>query len=360
MIIVSIIGYIEKYPDTSFNSKINVISIEEPETFMHPQMQELFIKNIEGAIKLLLKDNDKNVNFQLLITTHSSHILNSKIDSDNGFDNICYLKEKVLTTSATNLSNESIIKNGIKDNWKEFVFIKKNIKYKVSELFFCDAAIFVEGYAEENLLPYYIETRTKLNKNYIAIFSINGAYAHLYTKLIEVLKVPVLIVTDLDIKRTDSEGTNNITNISKRETTNSTLKILFDNKLISKFYSKKRLIDIHNIYIAFQKKDNGVYPSSFEEAMILANYDNKILNKTLEQTRPSYYKSLFKKETSDDYHLNITNSYSWQLELANSKGNFSSNLLFNILNADDGDEIPKLPKYIADGLSWLEKELKVK
>ena len=36
----------ERYPDSSFNSKINLISIEEPETFMHPQMQELFIKNI--------------------------------------------------------------------------------------------------------------------------------------------------------------------------------------------------------------------------------------------------------------------------------------------------------------------------
>ncbi len=45
MIIAAIIDYIEKYPDSSFNSKINLISIEEPETYMHSQMQELFIKN---------------------------------------------------------------------------------------------------------------------------------------------------------------------------------------------------------------------------------------------------------------------------------------------------------------------------
>lgn len=45
MIIATIMDYMERYPDSSFNSKINLISIEEPETFMHPQMQELFIKN---------------------------------------------------------------------------------------------------------------------------------------------------------------------------------------------------------------------------------------------------------------------------------------------------------------------------
>lgn len=49
MIIAAIMDYMERYPESSFNSKINLISIEEPETFMHPQMQELFIKNINGA-----------------------------------------------------------------------------------------------------------------------------------------------------------------------------------------------------------------------------------------------------------------------------------------------------------------------
>ncbi len=44
MIIADLIDYMEKYPENSFNSKVNLISIEEPETFMHPQMQELFIK----------------------------------------------------------------------------------------------------------------------------------------------------------------------------------------------------------------------------------------------------------------------------------------------------------------------------
>lgn len=38
MIIASIMDYIAKYPKSAFNSHINLISIEEPEVFMHPQM----------------------------------------------------------------------------------------------------------------------------------------------------------------------------------------------------------------------------------------------------------------------------------------------------------------------------------
>ena len=42
-IIGELIDYVEKYPDGDKHSKLNLICIEEPEVFMHPQMQELFI-----------------------------------------------------------------------------------------------------------------------------------------------------------------------------------------------------------------------------------------------------------------------------------------------------------------------------
>ncbi|HHQ4530964.1 TPA: AAA family ATPase, partial [Aeromonas hydrophila] len=50
-IIGEVIDFIEKYEETQNSGKINLIFIEEPECFMHPQMQELFIKNIDDAIK---------------------------------------------------------------------------------------------------------------------------------------------------------------------------------------------------------------------------------------------------------------------------------------------------------------------
>ena len=70
-------------------------------------------------------------------------------------------------------------------------------------MFFSDAAVFVEGFAEDMIIPYYIEKRENLNKHYISIFNINGAHGFLYKRLIEALGIPVLIITDLDIKRED-------------------------------------------------------------------------------------------------------------------------------------------------------------
>ena len=131
MIIAAIMDYMERYPDASFNSKINLISIEEPETFMHPQMQELFIKNINDAIGVLLASKNKDVNSQIIITTHSSHILNSKIHSANTFDNICYLYEDKHNAAVANLSNKKIMPNENEDvNSSSFKFLKKHIKFQ--------------------------------------------------------------------------------------------------------------------------------------------------------------------------------------------------------------------------------------
>lgn len=44
MIIAELIDYMEHYPEEKNNSKINLIAIEEPESFMYPQMQELFFR----------------------------------------------------------------------------------------------------------------------------------------------------------------------------------------------------------------------------------------------------------------------------------------------------------------------------
>ncbi|HFI0940610.1 TPA: ATP-dependent endonuclease, partial [Streptococcus suis] len=94
MVIISeIIQYIEKDIDSSFTSQINLISIEEPETYMHPQMQERFIKNLENLINSMLSENNKNINCQIIVTTHSSHILNSKVHQGKKFDDINYVFE---------------------------------------------------------------------------------------------------------------------------------------------------------------------------------------------------------------------------------------------------------------------------
>jgi len=356
-IIGEIIDYIERYPDDVFHSKLNLICIEEPEAFMHPQMQELFIKNINDAIKYLLGGSNKKLNSQLIITTHSSHILNSKIHTSNSFNNINYMTIINNTSNVVNMSDCKIIDCNNENALNDLKFIKKHIKYKVSELFFSDAIIFVEGITEETLLNYYIDNDNDLNKYYISIFNINGAHGLVYHNLIKLLKIPTVVITDLDIKRIPKEKCekykeNNMTKSGKciniidlkgRKTTNKTI-LNYYGKITNSYYNicKKYLLQksinnhikykyrinkirlkklkirfniFNNLYIGIQfERINGYYATSFEEAFILENYDNDILNEVLKTLKPKIYQDIVGKDENRDNLKN--NSYNLQIKLS--------------------------------------------
>lgn len=359
MIIADLIDYMEKYPEDSFNSKVNMISIEEPETFMHPQMQELFIKNINETITSLLESKNKNVNSQLVITTHSSHILNSKIHSGNTFNNINYVTIKDSYSHVVNLNDNIIInKEAITDTKREddLKFLKKHIKYKVSELFFSDAIIFVEGVTEETLLQYYINQIDEINKYYISIFNIDGAHGLVYHELIKLLNVPTLIITDLDIRRSDTEKDKfkQISNLKDRKTTNKTIKKYNDES--DNLEKLPKMLKSDNLYIAYQGNIEGYYATSFEEAFILTNYKNVLFNSVLLKNKPRIYKDIIRKERR---FKNIKeNSYKFQSKLSNSKSDFANVLLYKIITQAEEVTIPILPEYITNGLSWLTKQLR--
>ncbi|MEJ8736323.1 AAA family ATPase, partial [Erysipelotrichaceae bacterium HCN-30851] len=313
MIISNLIEYIEKNPVKSFSSKINLIAIEEPETYMHPQMQELFIRNINEAINLLLSQNQKNIIPQMIITTHSTHILNSKIQEAGSFDFINYTHDINNCAYVTTIRDSDISKDIDQD---EFIFIKKHMKFQTADMFFADAVIIVEGDAEYKILPYYIQNDAILNKNYVTVLHCGGAHAKVYDSLLKRLKVPVLIVADLDIKRSTKEKEEfvQITDIEDRETTNETLKYYFEmddiNKTNLNGYEKLSNINpfiiSENIYITYQSKVNNYYPTSFEEAFILTNFDNGILNKTLKETKRNTYIAIVK---NNEYVNNKDNSF---------------------------------------------------
>ncbi len=366
-IIGELIEYIEKYPNEDFHSKINLICIEEPEAFMHPQLQELFIKHINDAVSFLLQDSKKKINSQLIITTHSSHILNSKINTGNSFNNINYITIIKNHSNVVNLSDDKVIgysklsdesdKVFEKRKVDDLKFIKKHIKYKVSELFFSDAVIFVEGVTEETLLSYYIDKNDELNKYYISIFNINGAHGLVYHSLIKLLKIPTLIITDLDIKRNDEEKENfiQINKLDDRETTNKTIiKFNNDNKDISNI--KDHFKD-GNLYISFQNKlIDGYFATSFEEAFILSNYENSILNTVLNKVKPKIYNDIIGTEKQKE---NLRKqSYKLQNKLSSSKSHFSNEILYELIINNGTDDLPKLPEYIQDGLKCLEDAIK--
>lgn len=363
MIIADIIEYMEKYPESSFNSQINLISIEEPETFMHPQMQELFIKNVNEMISSLLENKDKHVNSQIIITTHSPHILNSKIHEGNTFDNINYITTQENVARAICL-NDKILEGNTKE--QSLKFLKKHVKFKVSELFFADSVIFVEGITEYTLLQYYLDADPNFNKYYISLILVNGAHAKVYENLIYALGVPSIIITDLDIKREkfekyekDDENPGkkrcylqiNSKNLGERSTTNSTLEYFYNVPIVKNIIAGNYQIKNNLMILCQKQKVNGFYPTSFEEAFILTNPNNEILNATLKKVKPGVYKEVGERKGI------VKNSYKLQKKLSDAKSDFANEMLFEILMNDDKSQIPELPQYIKDGLQFLQGRL---
>ena len=351
MIVADIITYIDKYPNDKFNSQINLIAIEEPETYMHPQMQELFIRHINKMVSSLLSKGDKNVNSQIIITTHSAHILNSKLHEGNSFNNINYITTKNNNTKCIVL-NDEIIKSDIEDN--SFVFLKKHIKFGVSEMFFSDAIIFVEGITEYVLLKNRLMESDIYNKYYISTFLINGAHAHVYDNLIKILNVPTLIITDIDFKREESEKNKEcylqMTNeeLESRKITNNCIKHYYKNKTVKEIiegdYYKK-----DNLMVTCQKNIiQGYYATSFEEALILTNYNNETLKKVISKISKSL------KNIVDSGEM-IKKSYELQKRLSSKKSDFANAILYAcIIDENNGIE---LPKYINDGLEFIKDKL---
>lgn len=387
MIVAEILEYMERYPETAYNSQINLIAIEEPETFMHPQMQEQFIDKINETISDLLQTTQKKINSQLIITTHSSHIVNNKIHTGGTFNNINYVKEENRSANVIILNDEDIskltkndliklekfkndkikndeVENKIKidERYLNFEFIKKHIIHNLSDIFFADALIFVEGICEYHLLKYYISKNDKLNKKYISIVLIDGAHAKMYDNLIRLINIPTLIITDLDINRHPKEkgekyeeygktligDYTQITSLAGRETTNKTLKEYFspDKKLEEYDYYEDG-----NLKVVFQKACDGIYPTSFEEAFILSNKTCQELKDVLKEIKPKIYERIGEEKIRD-------NSFQWQCKLSNDKAKFANMLLYKEMTKKEGPQnIFQLPNYISDGLEFIEQKL---
>ncbi|MFH3675413.1 AAA family ATPase, partial [Acinetobacter baumannii] len=64
---------------TKGESLYRLLLIEEPEAHLHPQMQEVFINQLNVAVQKLSENysNKDKWNIQFVITTHSPHVANA-------------------------------------------------------------------------------------------------------------------------------------------------------------------------------------------------------------------------------------------------------------------------------------------
>jgi AAA ATPase domain len=171
---------------------LHLLFIEEPEAHLHTQLQQVFIRKVIDILEIV-GDDRAHYTSQLVVTTHSSHIL-----YERGFRPIRYFRRSVgaarQTSEVLNLSQYYYNTSPPMRN-----FLERYLKLTHCDLFFADAAILVEGNVERLLLPFMVEkVAPRLQSSYISILEIGGAFGHRFRSLIEFLGITTLIVTDID------------------------------------------------------------------------------------------------------------------------------------------------------------------
>lgn len=377
-ILSEIIDFSYKCKYMKKQSKVQVLCIEEPELFMHPQMQVNFIRHIEEALSAILKLSKRdvaNLKSQIVITTHSSHILNSVIQESCSLDEVNYTYPENGQSKNIIIKDSDIAKG--KNESDYFQFIKKHIKHQVPELFFSDAIILVEGITEERVVNFFIENDIALRRKKISVFRIDGAHGSVYIKLLNALRIPSLIITDIDFKREkeslyeEVEAKDNkiikvplypqIEIIDENTlTTNKTLTFIHGSPKVNTF---KKYFVKENVRVSYQIEPVEIYSmetllekyyaTSFEEALILENYNNPLFKDILKTVIPSVIDDLLGSENVDETVL-FKNSYRLQKNLSESKSKFSNSIIYALVNSpENSEEKIKIPRYIKEGIDWL-------
>lgn len=340
-----------------------IIFIEEPEVHLHAQVQQTFIKNIWEVLNTSAKyEGMKDFIPQLIITTHSSHILDATEFSKVRYFRRCKLKgedqakKKVL--NATEIHSLRSFKPEAIETTDQTVteaealeFLKRYLRLTHCDLFFSDAAILVEGSVEKLLIPAMIDqVANRLQSSYITILEIGGAYAHRFDGLLSFLHIPYLIITDLDSVEPKGKHPTCRADTPKALTSNASLKQLLGVDSIVKLIAltpKQKVNKERNRYITFQQdivvKENNnemkMRPRTIEEAFVYQNFEllrNNTINigVTIPQDLNDAYDEIYQRIKSSNF----------------KKTDFAMNVLS--INKDW-----QAPNYIAEGLRWLEHRL---
>lgn len=339
-----------------------LIFIEEPEVHLHAQVQQSFIANIWNVINESIASPDQaHLVPQIVVTTHSSHIIDA-ID----FEKVRYFQRSYTTrqTNQTGIQNVSNVmslrsfqpqiitpEEGVQISPEESIaFLKKYLRLTHCDLFFSDAAILIEGAAEKLLLPSIIESSAhRLKSTYLTILEVGGAYAHRFEGLLEFLKIPYLVITDIDSIKPDGRSACHA-NTEGARTSNASLKHFYGIETIadlmailpdSKIHKERDRCVAFQTEILVNHNNNQKYmiPRTLEEAIVYENFG--LLHKSelsigidIPDCLDAAYIQIYERIRTDSF----------------KKTDFAMDLL-----ACSPIWIP--PKYIVDGLLWLETKL---
>ena len=167
----------------------SILAIEEPEAHLHPTMQY-------KLLKFLNLNSQKEVR-QVFITSHSPNIT-AAVDL-NSLIVIEHMEDKIEISYPSRIFDDS------QEDIESKLFVERFLDVTRSDMFFAKKIIFVEGLAEQLLIP---EFSNMLDKNivdsHISVINLNGRYFNHFLKLFDsnksefAMKKKVACITDLD------------------------------------------------------------------------------------------------------------------------------------------------------------------
>ncbi|MCQ1534807.1 AAA family ATPase [Methanosarcina sp. KYL-1] len=153
------------------NAKVfPILAIEEPEAHLHPSMQFSFLKFLQDNI------NKKQHVRQIFITTHSTHIT-SAIDLDNLICLYEDIKGKI---------NIGYPGKAFGEDTESKMYVQRFLDATKSNMLFADRILFVEGLAEQLLVPClsaYLNKEEDLISKHVAIVSVDSRTFTHFAKL---------------------------------------------------------------------------------------------------------------------------------------------------------------------------------
>jgi predicted ATP-dependent endonuclease of OLD family len=340
---------------------LHLVLVEEPEAHLHAQVQQVFIQKAYSILRnhADLRAN-KKLHTQLVVSTHSSHVAR-----EADFSSLRYfrrlpagLKASIAVSTVVNLSQVF----GPENDTKRFVM--RYLKAQHCDLFFADAAIFVEGPAERMLVPHFIGLHyPSLRQSYITLLEIGGSHAHRLKPLIDELKLLTLVITDLDAADTKggasaqpARGTGQVTNnttletwVPKRDKIDDLCALDDEKKTCS---DERGLFAVRAAYqipvkVTFKsEKSSDVLPYTFEDALV---FENLGFFGGLKGT------GLVRK--FQESIASCTNSQELGAAMfAALKNGKKAEFALDVIDAENFEGL-QVPTYIAEGLDWLQQRL---
>ena len=304
-----VLSYIEDVTRAQ-TAYFRVVGIEEPESHLHPNLQDHLAHNIESLIK---KEGEKDFrkDIQLLITSHSTHIT-TKVD----FSNTVVLYKK----------NDAIVSHYILDGFDDTALGKKQVRYLNkyldavnTNIFYSNKIILVEGISEKLLLPVLFKKHTghSTEKSSCCIVNVNGLA---FSYFLEIIKngyfKKCLVLTDSDA---ETETRERASNLAEKYKVHAEIKVAITEQTTF----EKEIIDAN-------KTGNG----------------RTVLLEVLKQVRPTagpdFEKQLGTKSLEVESFFALIEKY---------KSEFAYTLLLALETDSEGFEIPK---YIKEGINFLQ------